>query len=252
MNVHLVWFRWRRYKPRSTASKEERPETKKGSEPEGFLESDDETKSMTKGSFNEIIKQENMVPFKKADASRPENNRPSCALFRVYKVFATLLYERLYSDRSRLQALLPDHRPPGCWNKEVESGESACGWRRSTSQRRSTRYVMMRYGNPCRTCLLKNQKLEPDKESDDFPIARGSKQGNPWSSQLFNSVLQVALQDDLRTWRKKRVGITYEEDHRHCISNLKFAEDVLLQSTSLDQLKKMLTDFKKKVPRKWD
>ena len=43
-----------------------------------------------------------------------------------------------------------------------------------------------------------------DEESDEFPIARESKQGDPLSSLLFKSVLRFALEDDLRTWRERK------------------------------------------------
>ena len=55
-------------------------------------------------------------------------------------------------------------------------------------------------------CLLKKQNssqwttVVTDKESDEFPIAKGSKQRDPLSSLLFNSVLQFAMEDDLRTY----------------------------------------------------
>ena len=45
-----------------------------------------------------------------------------------------------------------------------------------------------------------------DKESDVFEIKRGTKQGEPLSSLLFNTVLQAALEDDLALWREEGVG----------------------------------------------
>ena len=48
----------------------------------------------------------------------------------------------------------------------------------------------------------KNQKatVMTDKESDMFEIKKGTKQGDPPSSLLFNTVLQVALRDDFPRW----------------------------------------------------
>ena len=43
-----------------------------------------------------------------------------------------------------------------------------------------------------------------DKESDVFEIQRGTKQGDPLSSLLSNTVLQAALEDELKTSRDKR------------------------------------------------
>ena len=49
--------------------------------------------------------------------------------------------------------------------------------------------------------------------------------------------------------REKGTGITLGDEQRHCISNLRLAGDVLLLSTSLDQLKKMMTDFKRSTDK---
>ena len=56
----------------------------------------------------------------------------------------------------------------------------------------------------------------------------GTKQGDPLSSLLFNTGLQAALEDDLERRREKR-----------------FADDVLLFSTPLDQLRSTMSDVKK-------
>ena len=40
-----------------------------------------------------------------------------------------------------------------------------------------------------------------DKESDVFSIKRGTKQGDPLSSLLFNTVLQNSLEEDLIRWQ---------------------------------------------------
>ena len=51
--------------------------------------------------------------------------------------------------------------------------------------------------------------VSTDKESDMFEIKRRAKQGDRLSSLLFNTVLQMALKDDVERWRKsKRHGYT--------------------------------------------
>ena len=80
-----------------------------------------------------------------------------------------------------------------------------------------------------------------DKESDMFAIKRGTKQGNPLSTLLFNTVLQAALEDDMARWREKGMGISLQSG---CFSNQRFAGDVLLFSTSLEELRNMMCDQK--------
>ena len=83
-----------------------------------------------------------------------------------------------------------------------------------------------------------------DKESDVFPIKRGTKQGDPLSSLLFNTVLQFSLENDLKRWQEKQKGIRLSDKTEDCLTNLRFADDVLLLSTSLERLREMLCEFK--------
>ena len=83
-----------------------------------------------------------------------------------------------------------------------------------------------------------------DKESDVFSIKRGTKQGDPLSSLLFNTVLQYSLEEDLKRWQENRKGIKLSDAAEDCLTNLRFADDVLLFSTSLEKLREMLCEFK--------
>ena len=62
---------------------------------------------------------------------------------------------------------------------------------------------------------------------------------------MFNTVLQAALEDDLARWREKGMGIRLGDPQSDYLSILRFADDVLLFSTSLEQLRNMMCDFKK-------
>ena len=75
---------------------------------------------------------------------------------------------------------------------------------------------------------------------------RGTKKGDPLSSLLFSTVLQMAMKDDVDRWqRTTRMGKPLGNQESDCLTNLRFADDVLLFSTSLVQLQKMMCDFKK-------
>ena len=98
-------------------------------------------------------------------------------------------------------------------------------------------------------CFLKGTVLT-DNESDIFEIKRGTKQGDPLSSSLFNIALQMALKDDVALWPKtKGMGICLGDYESDCLTNLRFAGDVLLFSTSEVQLQKMMCDFKQSTER---
>ena len=71
------------------------------------------------------------------------------------------------------------------------------------------------------------------------------KQGDPLSSLLLNTVLQMALKDDVERWKnQKGMGIRLGDHESGCLTNLRFVDDVLLFSLSLVQLQEMTCDFK--------
>ena len=54
--------------------------------------------------------------------------------------------------------------------------------------------------------LYRDQKasVQTDEEREIFDIQKGSKQGDPMSSLLFNTVLQYSLKDEIQRWPKKK------------------------------------------------
>ena len=66
------------------------------------------------------------------------------------------------------------------------------------------------------------------------------------SSLLFNTVLQYSLKDEIQRWQKKKGMGTYLSDQdQDCLTNLRFADDVMLFATSKEQLRNMMYEFKK-------
>ena len=94
----------------------------------------------------------------------------------------------------------------------------------------------------------KDQKasVQTDEESESFDIQKGSKQGDPMSSLLFNTVPQHPLKNEIQRWQKKKgMGIYLSDQERDCLTNLRFADDVMLFETSKEQLRNMMYEFKK-------
>ena len=100
--------------------------------------------------------------------------------------------------------------------------------------------------------MYRDQKasVQTDEESNMFEIKKGTKQGDPLSSLLFNTVLQSSLKKFTERWQKKKGMGIFLSDHDHdCLTNLRFADDVLLFVTSKDQLQKMLYEFKESTEK---
>ena len=96
--------------------------------------------------------------------------------------------------------------------------------------------------------IYRDQKasVQTDEESSIFDIQKGSKQGDPMSSLLFNTVLQYSLKDEIQRWQKKNgMGIYLSDHDRDCLTNFRFADDVMLFATFKEQIRKMLCEFKK-------
>ena len=95
--------------------------------------------------------------------------------------------------------------------------------------------------------IYRDQKasVQTDEESNIFDIQKGSKQGDPLSSLLFNTVLQYSLKDEIQRWQKKKgMGIYLSDQDRDCLTNLRFADDVMLFATSKRQIQAMMCEFK--------
>ena len=207
---------------------------------EDIKDCSDETREMMRQIFNEVIKRNNFTPeewkkvkikviYKKGDVEDVSNYHPICTLTELYKLFSTILYGRLYPMRDQNQAedqagfrktyQTTDHlatyrmleRKCQQWGikmwtatvdfmKAFDSISHNSIWEALLSCNVDHGYV----------CLLrkiyKDQKasVQTDEESQIFDIQKGSKQGDPMSSLLFNTVLQYALKKRNTTMAKEK------------------------------------------------
>ena len=237
---------------------------------------------MVRQLFNEIIKRNSFTPdewkkvrikviHKKGDVENVSNYRPIRSLPAMYKLFSTILYGRFYPMLDQKQAedqagfrktyQTTDHLATyrlieqkchewgiKMWTATVDFTKAFGSIsRNSIWEALKSCNVDHEYVSLLRK-IYRDQKasVQTDEESKIFDILKGSKQGDPMSSLLFNTVLQYSLKDEIQRWQKKKGMGMYLSDHdRDCLTNLRFADDVMMFATSKEQIRKMMNEFKK-------
>ena len=81
-----------------------------------------------------------------------------------------------------------------------------------------------------------------DATSRDFNIGKGTKQGDPISSIIFNSVLEEVIRKAKMKWRSKKYFVQLGYSPDFIITDLRFADDILLIGRLLPQIKPMTAD----------
>ena len=81
-----------------------------------------------------------------------------------------------------------------------------------------------------------------DEESNMFEIKKGTKQGDPLLSLLSES---TGRRHYPRWQKKKGMGIFLSDNDHQCLTNMRFAENVLRFASSKEKLLKMLCEFKR-------
>ena len=255
-----------------TASKKEKPKTTVEYEPKSSVRK-------IRTIFIEIAQQNDFTPkswrkiriqviYKKGDRENAGNKRPICSLPVLYKLCATVLYARLAASLHKIQTpdqggFRPNHRTDDhlmvyrvleqrCrdWGVPLYISTIDCTKAFDRIKHSALWSSLQFYGiEPAYVRLLQRLYSQQegtvltDKESDAFPIKRGTKQGDPLSSLLYNTVLQFSLEGDLKWWQEKQKGIRLSDKAEDCLTNLRFADDVLF-STSLEKLREILCEFK--------
>ena len=248
---------------------------------EDIKDCNDETREMMRQIFNEVIKRNNFTPeewkkvkikviYKKGDVEDVSNYRPICSLPAMYKLFSTILYGRLYPMLDQSQAedqagfrktyQTTDHLATyrmleqKCQEWGIKMWTATVDFTKafdSISHNSIWEALLSCNVDHGYVCLLrkifKDQKasVQTDEESEIFDIQKGSKPGDPMSSLLFNTVLQYALKNVIQRWQKKKgMGIYLSDQERDCLTNLRFADDVMLFATSKEQIRNMMCEFK--------
>ena len=144
------------------------------------------------------------------------------------------------------------------WSNVVVSRVYRCTSARSTSRKNSTVSNIRRYGAPCSstvssqhtwddcngfTAIKKEQSWQTKKVMHFQSNEERNRETHcpPYCSIRCCNILGKTIWND---GKKNKKGIKLSEKTEDCLTNLRFADDVLLFSTSLERLREMLCEFK--------
>ena len=83
--------------------------------------------------------------------------------------------------------------------------------------------------------------IQSDAQSRYFPIMKGTKQGDPISPIVFNSVLEEVMRDVKMKWSNKKYGLQLGYGGE-TLTNLRFADDIVIIARTLPQIKQIIAD----------
>ena len=215
-----------------------------------------------------------VVLFKKGDPKMPGNYRPIAILSLLYKVFSRMLCARLdgtivgqqsvdqaayrkgFSTEDHLLSLALLLERSTEWSAEVWLGlvdfekafdtvEHSALWEALAELEVSPAYIGLLktlYSNQVAT-------VSAGIDSRAFALERGVKQGDPISPLLFLAVMEVIFRRLKKKWNKLNVrrrgpyyGIVVDRE-TDPLSNLRFADDVLLFASAPGDIGKMINDL---------
>ena len=225
--------------------------------------------------FNDIIRPNGDTPrewhrtlikvlHKNGDTRLPQNYRPIASIPILYKLFSKMLYNRLEPILDPEQSLdqagfrrnrtTVDHlfttvlvqdnadewRVP-VWvaavdfKKAFDSVTHDALWKSLREQKVPEGYVKL-------LARMYDEQIgvvSTERLSKEFSIEKGVKQGDPLSSLLFNSASENILRRLKQDWQEGDYGIKISSSAEK-LTNLRFADDILLISHSLESISKMI------------
>ena len=205
------------------------------------------------------------VLFKKGDPKLPGNYRPITILPIMYKLFAMVLNRRLeaflgrqqsadqagfrkgYSCEDHLVTLTIIYEKAKEFNIDVwaaavdfekafDSVNHTAIWNALREQGVPEPYVQVLK----RLYTRQTGQVVSDCHSRTFVLGRGTKQGDPMSSTIFNAVLESLMRRLKEKWGAARIGFKMQP---WTLTNLRFADDILLLGSTRAQVRRMLEDL---------
>ena len=209
------------------------------------------------------------VLLKKGDAQCLDNYRPLSIIPILYKVFSRILDSRLRRFLSAEQSVDQAAYKPGfsCEDHlftltmlaEKSAEFQLPVWMAAVDFRKAFDSVefesiwssLEELNVPAQyTAVLKllyagqTARVVDEAESKPFKLGRGTKQGDPVSCVLFNSVVECVMRRLKKRWTSKGWGFDLGEGNPRRLQNLRFADDIILFGTSLLQASRMLDDLR--------
>ena len=221
-----------------------------------------------------------MVLFKKGDPALPSNYRPVAILPILYKLFSRMLCSRIkhtvvgqqsvdqaayrpgFSTEDHLISLTLLLEACSEWSlplwlglvdfeKAFDTVEHAPLWDALEELGVQAEYVDLLKTLYCQQAST----VLAGEESRAFDLERGVKQGDPLSSLLFLAVMEIIFRRLKKRWGKlnlRRVGPYYGvviDEEVDPLTNMRFADDVLLVATSKGDVAKMIADLDREASK---
>ena len=219
------------------------------------------------------------VIHKSGDTMQPKNYRPISIIPMLYKLFSKLMYKRLYPildaaqcrdqagfrngystvDHMFVFSMLQQKSEEfnlNTWiaaidfKKAFDSISQQYLWEALEEQHVPRGYIRILRN----LCAGQTAQVKTDVLSRNFEIHRGTKQGDPLSSLLFNALLERVMAKVKPAFMNKKYGVqmgsglTDTKDETR-LTNLRFADDVLVVGSSLKQVTEMLRLLKAETGR---
>jgi hypothetical protein len=210
------------------------------------------------------------VLHKSGDKTLPGNYRPIATIPLLYKLYARLLYNRLEPTLDAQQSCdqagfrrqrgttdhlftitaiqeIADEWQIPLWvaavdfKKAFDSVTHEAIWIALQEQGVTAAYISLL----AKLYDHQTAAVKTDCTSRCFNIERGTKQGDPLSSLLFNCVSESVMRRVKAKWSEKHIGLPLQPHHTptNTLTNLRFADDILLVATSLRQVSDMIADL---------
>ena len=212
--------------------------------------------------------------YKKGDVHLTGNYRPIALLSILYKLFSRVLCRRLRGILDVQQSVdqagfregfsCDDHlftaeiliQKCAEWNlplwlsaidfeKAFDKVDHTYLWQSLRAQNVPENYIHVLgsiYG-------LQGGSVQTPVRSRWFDIRSGVRQGDPISPLLFNAVLEQVLRNCKTKWQQKRWGVQLGERPSDWLTNLRFADDLLLAASTLEQCRMMMDDLVKEAKK---